>query len=155
MQSINDQIEALGASFVALTPQSPEKNQAMIDKNDLSFDLLHDIGNGYANQLGLRFTVPLPDQEVYSEFVGRHELYDCNYAGSNEMVCFQTFFNTRGLGALDQMVGLAEQCMAEYCENGWVDEDYFNPGDVGGIGYPKEWPPHPLHPAVGVLQKNH
>ena len=67
----------------------------MIDKNDLSFDLLHDIGNDYANQLGLRFTVPLPDQEVYSEFVGRHELYDCNYAGSNEMVCFQTFFNTR------------------------------------------------------------
>jgi peroxiredoxin len=69
LQSINDQIEALGATVVALTPQSPEKNQAMIDKNDLSFDLLHDIGNDYANQLGLRFTVPLPEQEVYSEFV--------------------------------------------------------------------------------------
>ena len=40
----------------------------MIDKNDLSFDLLHDIGNDYANQLGLRFTVPVPVQEVYSEF---------------------------------------------------------------------------------------
>ena len=68
MQSVNDQIEALGATVVALTPQSPEKNQAMIDKNDLSFDLLHDIGNDYANQLGLRFTVPVPVQEVYSEF---------------------------------------------------------------------------------------
>jgi peroxiredoxin len=68
LQSVNDQIEALGATVVALTPQSPEKNQAMIDKNDLSFDLLHDIGNDYANQLGLRFTVPVPVQEVYSEF---------------------------------------------------------------------------------------
>ena len=27
-----------------------------------------DIGNDYANQLGLRFTVPVPVQEVYSEF---------------------------------------------------------------------------------------
>jgi peroxiredoxin len=68
LQSVNDQIEALSATVVALTPQSPEKNKAMIDKNDLSFDLLHDIGNGYANQLGLRFNVPVPVQEVYSEF---------------------------------------------------------------------------------------
>jgi 4-hydroxyphenylacetate 3-monooxygenase len=74
---------------------------------------------------------------VGSEFGGRHELYERNYAGSNEMVRFQTFFNARGSGALDQMVGLAEQCMAEYDENGWVGEDYFNPGDVSGIGYPK------------------
>lgn len=74
---------------------------------------------------------------VGSEFGGRHELYERNYAGSNEMVRFQTFFNARGSGALDQMVGLAEQCMAEYDEDGWVDEDYFNPGDVSGIGYPK------------------
>ena len=74
---------------------------------------------------------------VGSEFGGRHELYERNYAGSNEMVRFQTFFNARGSGALDQMVGLAEQCMAEYDEDGWVGEDYFNPGDVSGIGYPK------------------
>lgn len=67
MQSVNDQIEVLGATVVALTPQSTKKNKVMIDKNDLSFDLLHDIGNDYANELGLQFTVPVPVQEVYSE----------------------------------------------------------------------------------------
>ena len=74
---------------------------------------------------------------VGSEFGGRHELYERNYAGSNEMVRFQTFFNARGSGALDSMVGLAEQCMAEYDEDGWTGDDYFNPNDVSGIGYPK------------------
>lgn len=74
---------------------------------------------------------------VGSEFGGRHELYERNYAGSNEMVRFQTFFNARGSGALDSMVGLAEQCMAEYDEDGWTGDDYFDPNDVSGIGYPK------------------
>ena len=68
MQAVNDEIEALGATLVALTPQTPDKNQTMIDRNDLSFDLLHDIGNDYARQLGLRFVVPTPVQEIYSEF---------------------------------------------------------------------------------------
>jgi len=74
---------------------------------------------------------------VGSEFGGRHELYERNYAGSNEMVRFQTFFNARGSGALDSMVGLAEQCMAEYDEDGWTGDDYFNPNDISAIGYPK------------------
>ena len=71
---------------------------------------------------------------VGTEFGGRHELYERNYAGSNEMVRFQTFFNARGSGALDEMVGLAEQCMAEYDEDGWRDDDYFNPDDISAIG---------------------
>ncbi len=75
---------------------------------------------------------------VGSEFGGRHELYERNYAGSNEMVRFQTFFNARGSGALDEMVSLAEQCMAEYDENGWLDEDYFNPEDSNAVGLGKE-----------------
>ena len=71
---------------------------------------------------------------VGTEFGGRHELYERNYAGSNEMGRFQTFFNARGSGALDEMVGLAEQCMAEYDEDGWRDDDYFNPDDISAIG---------------------
>jgi len=68
LQEVNDQIEAAGATLVALTPQLPQKNQEMIDKNDLSFDLLHDAGNEYAHKLGLRFTVPTPVQEIYAQF---------------------------------------------------------------------------------------
>ena len=32
------------------------------------------------------------------------------------------------------MAGLAEQCMAEYDEDGWRDDDYFNPDDISAIG---------------------
>ena len=41
--------------------------------------------------------------------------------------------STRGSGALDEMVGLAEACMAEYDEDGWCDDDY-NPDDMRAVG---------------------
>ena len=65
MQAVNDQIEALGATAAALTPQIQKKNQEMIDKNELSFDLLHDAGNTYVDKLGLRFTVPSVIHNIY------------------------------------------------------------------------------------------
>lgn len=68
MQAVNDQIEALGATIAASTPQVPKKNQEMIDKNELSFDLLHDAGNTYADKLGLRFSVPSVVQNIYNQF---------------------------------------------------------------------------------------
>ena len=60
--------EALGATVAALTSQILKKNQEMIDKNELSFDLLHDAGNTYADKLGLRFTVPSAVQDIYNQF---------------------------------------------------------------------------------------
>ena len=74
---------------------------------------------------------------VGTEFGGRHELYERNYAGSNEMIRFQTFLAARGSGALDGMIALAESCMAEYDEDGWTVGDYRNPDDVSAIGFPK------------------
>ena len=38
----------------------------MVARHSLQFDLLHDAGNEYAMQLGLRFTVPPALKEVYS-----------------------------------------------------------------------------------------
>ncbi len=54
----------------------------------------------------------------------RHELYEMNYAGGHELVRWFGFFNAQQTGTLNQMVGFAEQCMADYDENGWVDKDY-------------------------------
>ena len=51
-----------------MTPQIPQKNQEMIDKNKLSFTLLHDAGNTYADKLGLRFTVPSVAKNIYNQF---------------------------------------------------------------------------------------
>jgi len=41
-----------------------------------------------------------------------HELYDSNYAGNHEDIRIQAMWNARSTGALDRMIGLAEDCMA-------------------------------------------
>jgi 4-hydroxyphenylacetate 3-monooxygenase len=66
---------------------------------------------------------------VGSEFGGRHELYERNYAGSNEMVRFQSIFRAKGTGLYKEMEAFADQCMSEYNEDGWTEDTWFNPGE--------------------------
>jgi peroxiredoxin len=68
LQAVLGELEELGATLVALTPQTPEHNQSMIAKNALNFHLLSDPGNAYAAELGLRFRVPDELKKVYSGF---------------------------------------------------------------------------------------
>jgi 4-hydroxyphenylacetate 3-monooxygenase len=72
---------------------------------------------------------------VGTEFGGRHELYEMNYAGNHEDIRIQCLWNARGTGALDKMIGLAEQCMADYDEDGWVEPAWLNPDDVAYPGF--------------------
>ena len=67
---------------------------------------------------------------IGTEFGGRHELYERNYAGNHEDIRIQTIWNARGTGALDQMIALADQCMADYDENGWIGDSWIDPDDV-------------------------
>jgi 4-hydroxyphenylacetate 3-monooxygenase len=73
---------------------------------------------------------------IGTEFGGRHELYEINYAGNHEDIRIQAIWNARGTGALDRMVALAETCMADYDENGWTDPAWINPDDVAYSGPP-------------------
>ena len=66
---------------------------------------------------------------VGTEFGGRHELYEMNYAGNHEDIRIQALWNAR-LSALDRMTALAEQCMADYDEDGWTDLSWINPGET-------------------------
>jgi 4-hydroxyphenylacetate 3-monooxygenase len=68
---------------------------------------------------------------VGTEFGGRHELYEMNYAGNHEDIRIQALWNARGSGALDRMMALAEACMSDYDEDGWTDPTWLNPDDVG------------------------
>jgi 4-hydroxyphenylacetate 3-monooxygenase len=73
---------------------------------------------------------------IGTEFGGRHELYERNYAGNHEDIRIQTIWHSRASGALDQMMALADQCMADYDENGWVGDTWVDPDDVaigGGV----------------------
>jgi len=69
-----------------------------------------------------------------SEFGGRHELYERNYAGNHEDIRIQCMFNARGSGALDQMIATAEQCMSEYDEHGWKIDGFAQPDDYSILG---------------------
>jgi 4-hydroxyphenylacetate 3-monooxygenase len=39
---------------------------------------------------------------------------------------------------MEQMTALADQCMAEYDENGWTDPTWLDPDDVAYPGLPGE-----------------
>ncbi|MBI3434092.1 MAG: Pyoverdin chromophore biosynthetic protein pvcC [Proteobacteria bacterium] len=71
---------------------------------------------------------------VGTEFGGRHELYEMNYAGNHEDIRIQAVWNARASGAMDSMIALAEKCMSDYDENGWCDTTWLDPGDVAYKG---------------------
>jgi len=61
-------IDALGASLVAISPQTPDGSLSTAEKNDLKFEVLSDIGNKTANQFGLVFQLPSELHELYLKF---------------------------------------------------------------------------------------
>jgi 4-hydroxyphenylacetate 3-monooxygenase len=71
---------------------------------------------------------------VGTEFGGRHSLYETNYAGNHEDIRIRALWHARGSGALDNMVALADQCLADYDESGWRDSEWLNPGAVAYSG---------------------
>jgi 4-hydroxyphenylacetate 3-monooxygenase len=70
---------------------------------------------------------------IGTEFGGRHELYERNYAGNHEEIRRQTLLAAMASGQTDRFKGFAEQCMAEYDVNGWTVPDLINPDDVNVI----------------------
>jgi peroxiredoxin len=64
-QKILPEIEALGAFLVAISPQTPDNTLSTAEKNNLSFEVLSDRGNGVARRFGLVFRVGDPVRAVY------------------------------------------------------------------------------------------
>ena len=65
MQAVLGDLEANGASLVALTPHLAEHSRAMRQKHGLNYHLLTDPGNAYAAELGLRFAFPEDLRKIY------------------------------------------------------------------------------------------
>jgi 4-hydroxyphenylacetate 3-monooxygenase len=61
---------------------------------------------------------------IGTEFGGRHELYERNYAGGWEDIRAQTLTWAAKGGELAQMEALVDQCMADYDETGWAGETW-------------------------------
>ena len=58
LQSSLPEIEAAGARLVAISPETPDHSLSTREKNELTFDVLHDKGNSIAKSLGLIFVLP-------------------------------------------------------------------------------------------------
>jgi len=61
-------IDGLGASLVAISPETPDNSLTTAEKGELKFQVLSDVGNKVADQFGLVFTVPPELQELYDKF---------------------------------------------------------------------------------------
>jgi peroxiredoxin len=66
-EAAND-IRALGASLVAISPQTAPNRRKSERENALSFPILSDHGNALANEFGLRFRLPDEVIQVYKGF---------------------------------------------------------------------------------------
>ena len=69
-----------------------------------------------------------------SEFGGRHELYERNYAGNHEQIRYETLAVSQATGTMDQMEALVDTCMSEYDLDGWTMPGFINPTDVSVVG---------------------
>jgi peroxiredoxin len=59
------EIQALGASLVAITPELPDKTLSTAEKNALQFDVLSDRGHNVARQFGLAFALAEVLRPIY------------------------------------------------------------------------------------------
>ncbi|WP_346292230.1 peroxiredoxin-like family protein [Sphaerothrix gracilis] len=68
LQQALPEIEAQGASLVAISPQTPDSSLPTAEKHDLSFEVLSDVGNQVAREFGLVFALPAYLRPIYENF---------------------------------------------------------------------------------------
>lgn len=88
-QTLLPKLTELGASLIALSPETFENVQATSAKNELSFPIGTDEGLQIAKSLGLVFQLSEELKELYSQF--GHALSDTNSEGLWELPIPATF----------------------------------------------------------------
>lgn len=61
----NDEFIKLGARLVALTPETPDESLTTVEKNNLKFDVLSDVGSKVADKFGVAFEVTNIVRDTY------------------------------------------------------------------------------------------
>tara|TARA_B100001142_G_scaffold312551_1_gene348055 strand:+ start:1171 stop:2742 length:1572 start_codon:yes stop_codon:yes gene_type:complete len=120
-------IEKIVASGLIYLPSSNKDfNNSEIDKY-LEKYVRGSNGMGHKERIKI---MKLLWDAIGTEFGGRHELYERNYAGNHELIRISALMNAKGNGSLSDMEALAEACMSDYNEDGWTDKRYHNGEDV-------------------------
>ena len=120
-------IEKIVASGLIYLPSSNKDfNNSEIDKY-LEKYVRGSNGMGHRERIKI---MKLLWDAIGTEFGGRHELYERNYAGNHELIRISALMNAKGNGSLSDMEALAEACMSDYNEDGWTNKRYHNGEDV-------------------------
>jgi 4-hydroxyphenylacetate 3-monooxygenase len=85
--------------------------------------------NGYDAESRVKLMKLMWDA-VGTEFGGRHELYERNYAGNHENIRLECLTVAENNGDAASFRGFAEECLGEYDLDGWTVPDLINPTDV-------------------------
>lgn len=75
-QQVLPQSRELGASLIAVSPQTPDASLSTAEKNHLEFDVLSDVGSCIAQAYGIAFTLPDELKALYTQL--GHALPDTN-----------------------------------------------------------------------------
>ncbi len=68
MQRRLDDISALGASLAAISSETPDDSLSVVEKNELSFEVLSDTGGKVAREFGIVFPLPKDLLRFYSSY---------------------------------------------------------------------------------------
>lgn len=68
LKKATDEFKALGATFLAISPQLQSFNREFREEKKLTFEILSDPGNEMAQRYGLTFNLPEDLKEIYVKF---------------------------------------------------------------------------------------
>ena len=68
LEKASAEFKALGANFIAISPQLQSFNREFREEKKLTFEILSDPGNEVAKRYGLKFKLPDDLKEVYLKF---------------------------------------------------------------------------------------
>ncbi|GFP59185.1 putative peroxiredoxin bcp [Trichoderma asperellum] len=63
-----DEFHAKGVTIVAISPELPNSSLSTAEKNDLKFEVLSDVGNKFARQLGIVWDQPKSVEPIFKAF---------------------------------------------------------------------------------------
>src|SRR6476660_8961563 len=124
---VKEIVEKIVASSLIYLPSSAKDFKNPVIDKYLAKYVRGSHGIGYKERIKV---IKLLWDAIGTEFGGRHELYEMNYAGNHEDIRIQAMWNARVSGTLDGMIALADQCLSDYDENGWRDGAWVDPDDV-------------------------
>jgi 4-hydroxyphenylacetate 3-monooxygenase len=117
-----DRVRSIFETILAGAPSFTVSSVADVLQPDLA-DIIDTYyrGTGLAGRERIKLFKLVWDA-LYSEFAGRHALYERNYAGNQEQQRLDALGWAEVRGDADRYRALVDQCLADYDEQGWTVE---------------------------------